>query len=94
MKKIAFFCIPAHGHTNPMLPVAAQLIKRGNSVRFYSFNEFKEKITATGAEYAEIVKANGVIVAEDTEEPSGETQNPVLDTSTGDTSVGDTSTGD
>ncbi len=51
MKKIAFFCIPAHGHTNPMLPVAAQLIKRGNSVRFYSFNEFKEKITATGAEY-------------------------------------------
>ena len=51
MKKIAFFCIPAHGHTNPMLPVAAELVKRGNTVRFYSFNEFEEKIRATGAEY-------------------------------------------
>ncbi len=51
MKKIAFFCIPAHGHTNPMLPVAAELVKRGNAVRFYSFNEFKERIAATGAEF-------------------------------------------
>lgn len=51
MKKIAFFCIPAHGHTNPMLPVAAELVKRGNAVRFYSFNEFETKIKATGAEF-------------------------------------------
>lgn len=51
MKKIAMFCIPAHGHTNPMLPVAAELVKRGNIVRFYSFNEFEKKIQATGAEY-------------------------------------------
>lgn len=51
MKKIVFFCIPAHGHTNPMLPVAAELVSHGNVVRFYSFDEFKEKIKATGAEY-------------------------------------------
>lgn len=51
MKKIAFFCIPAHGHTNPMLPVAAALVRRGSSVRFYSFNMFAEKIKATGAEF-------------------------------------------
>ena len=51
MKKIAFFCIPAHGHTNPMLPVAAELVRRGNVVRFYSFDEFGEKIRATGAEF-------------------------------------------
>lgn len=51
MKKIAFFCIPAHGHTNPMLPVAAELVKRGNAVRFYSFHEFEKKIRATGAEF-------------------------------------------
>lgn len=51
MKKIACFCIPAHGHTNPMLPVAAELVKRGNVVRFYSFDEFENKISATGAEY-------------------------------------------
>ena len=51
MKKIAFFCIPAHGHTNPMLPVAAELVKRGNRVRFYSFSDFEDKIRATGAEF-------------------------------------------
>ena len=51
MKKIAFFCIPAHGHTNPMLPVAAELVRRGNTVRFYSFNEFENKIKATGADF-------------------------------------------
>lgn len=51
MKKIAFFCIPAHGHTNPMLPVAAELVRRGNDVRFYSFGEFEEKIKAAGAEF-------------------------------------------
>ena len=51
MKKIAFFCIPAHGHTNPMLPVAAELVRRGDAVRFYSFDEFEAKIKATGAEF-------------------------------------------
>ena len=51
MKNIAFFCIPAHGHTNPMLPVASELVKRGHTVRFYSFNEFESRIKATGAEF-------------------------------------------
>lgn len=51
MKKIAFFSIPAHGHTNPMLPVAAELVRRGNAVRFYSFNEFEKKIKDAGAEF-------------------------------------------
>ena len=51
MKRIAFFSIPAHGHTNPMLPVAAELVRRGNTVRFYSFDEFREKIVATGADF-------------------------------------------
>ncbi len=51
MKKIMIFCIPAHGHTNPILPVAKELVQRGNEVRFYSFDEFREKILATGAEY-------------------------------------------
>ena len=51
MKRIAFFCIPAHGHTNPMLPVAVELVSRGNTVKFYSFNEFKSKIENSGAEF-------------------------------------------
>ena len=41
MKKIAVFCIPAHGHTNPMLPVAEELVRRGDEVRFYSFEDFR-----------------------------------------------------
>ena len=51
MKKIAAFCIPAHGHTNPMLPVAEELVRRGDEVRFYSFEDFREKIEKTGAVY-------------------------------------------
>jgi len=51
LKKIFFFCIPAHGHTNPMLPVASALVKRGNTVRFYSFDAFEKKIKATGATF-------------------------------------------
>ena len=56
MKKIAFFCIPAHGHTNPMLPVAKELVDRGDEVRFYSFDQFGEKIKATGAEFISCTK--------------------------------------
>lgn len=51
MKHIMFFCIPAHGHTNPMLPAAKELVSRGHEVRFYSFHEFEEKIKKTGAEF-------------------------------------------
>ncbi len=51
MKKIAVFCIPAHGHTNPLLPVVTELVHRGDQVRFYSFEEFREKIEKTGTEF-------------------------------------------
>ena len=51
MKHIMFFCIPAHGHTNPMLPAAKELVSRGHEVRFYSFHEFEEKIKKTGAKF-------------------------------------------
>ena len=51
MKRIAVFCIPAHGHTNPMLAVVRELVGRGDEVRFYSFGEFREKIERTGATF-------------------------------------------
>lgn len=51
MKNIAFFCIPAFGHTNPLLPIARELVERGHHVRFYSFDLFKEKIESTKATY-------------------------------------------
>ena len=49
--RIMWFCIPAHGHTNPTLEVVRELVRRGHEVRYYSFEEFREKIEATGAVY-------------------------------------------
>ncbi len=51
MKRVAVFCIPAHGHTNPMLAVVRELVARGDEVRFYSFDEFRGKIERTGAAF-------------------------------------------
>lgn len=51
MSKIAFFCIPAHGHTNPTLEVVRELIRLGNEVWYYSYDILKDKIEATGARY-------------------------------------------
>ncbi|MBQ8823461.1 MAG: glucosyltransferase [Lachnospiraceae bacterium] len=51
MSKIVFFCIPAHGHTNPTLPVVKELVALGHEVYYYSFNEFKEKLENAGAHF-------------------------------------------
>lgn len=51
MARIAFFCIPAHGHTNPTLGVVKELTGRGHRVRYYSYEPFREKIQAAGAEF-------------------------------------------
>lgn len=49
MSKIVFFCIPAHGHTNPTLGVVRELISRGHQVFYYSYNMMRDKIESTGA---------------------------------------------
>ena len=46
---IAFFCIPAHGHTNPTLAVVRELTARGHTVRYYTTEAFRAKIEAAGA---------------------------------------------
>lgn len=51
MSKIVFFCIPAHGHTNPTLPVVKELVGLGHEVFYYGFNEFKDKIECAGAHF-------------------------------------------
>ena len=51
MSKIVFFCIPAHGHTNPTLGVVRELISRGHQVWYYSYNMLREKIESTGATF-------------------------------------------
>ena len=49
MSKVVFFCIPAHGHTNPTLGVVRELISRSHQVWYYSYNILREKIEAAGA---------------------------------------------
>lgn len=51
MSKIVFFCIPAHGHTNPTLGVVDELVHRGHEVWYYSYTPFREKIESLGAKF-------------------------------------------
>lgn len=51
MARIVFFCIPAHGHTNPTLGVVKELTDRGHAVFYYSYKPFREKIEAAGAKF-------------------------------------------
>lgn len=49
--KIAWFCIPAHGHTNPTLGIVRELTKAGHQIYYFSFEMFREKIEAAGATF-------------------------------------------
>ena len=51
MAKIVFFCIPAHGHTNPTLAVVRELVARGHQVWYYSYQLMRRKIEAAGATF-------------------------------------------
>ncbi len=51
MYRIVFFNIPAHGHTNPTLGVVRELIRRGHTVLYYSYENMREKIEQTGATF-------------------------------------------
>ena len=50
MSHIAFFCIPAWGHTNPTVEVVRTLVRQGHQVRYYSFAPFQDKLKDAGAE--------------------------------------------
>ena len=49
--KIAWFCIPAHGHTNPTLGLVKTLTDAGHQVFYFSFEDFREKIEKAGATF-------------------------------------------
>lgn len=51
MAKIAYVGLPAHGHTNPTLPVVKELVQRGHEVRYYNSEAFREKLTPTGVDF-------------------------------------------
>lgn len=49
--KIAWFCIPAHGHTNPTLRLVKEMTAAGHEIVYFSFEQFREKIESAGAEF-------------------------------------------
>lgn len=51
MSKVIYFSIPGHGHINPVLPLIKELTAKGETVIFYSFDSFKEKIENAGAQF-------------------------------------------
>ena len=51
MAKVLFLSLPAHGHTNPTLPLVRELADRGETVIYYSIDAFRSAVTATGAHF-------------------------------------------
>ena len=49
--KVAWFCIPAHGHTNPTLGLVKALTDAGHQIWYFSFETFRKKIEKTGATF-------------------------------------------
>ena len=49
--KIAWFCVPAHGHTNPTLGLVRELTGAGHQIWYFSFEDFREKIEQAGATF-------------------------------------------
>ena len=47
--KICWFCIPAHGHTNPTLGLVREMTKAGHEIYYFSFEIFREKLENAGA---------------------------------------------
>lgn len=49
--RIAFLNVPARGHTNPTLPVVAELARRGAQVTYWSAGSFRDAIERAGAAF-------------------------------------------
>ncbi|PZD97380.1 hypothetical protein DNH61_03265 [Paenibacillus sambharensis] len=50
MKKLLVFMLPAHGHINPTLSVANELVRRGYDIIYYTTEEFSTRVRGAGAE--------------------------------------------
>lgn len=51
MATLLFFNQPEQGHTNPTLPLVAELVRRGEQVIYYSLEDFRGAIEQTGATF-------------------------------------------
>ena len=49
MSDVLFLAVPSHGHVNPTLGLAAELVRRGERVTYFASEPFRERVEATGA---------------------------------------------
>lgn len=56
MARFLFSPVAATGHINPGLPIAAELVRRGHQVRWYTSPRFEQKVRSVGAHYVPYVK--------------------------------------
>ncbi|WP_127529472.1 macrolide family glycosyltransferase [Paenibacillus kobensis] len=52
MTRGIYFGIDLHGHVNPTLGLMRELTDRGEQIRYYTGEQFRERVEATGAEFA------------------------------------------
>lgn len=64
MARVIFFGTPAHGHINPTLPIVTELTRSGEEVFYFSTEEFRQKIVATGAIYRKYPEVRGFDISE------------------------------
>src|SRR5579871_810639 len=57
MARFLFAPVAATGHVNPGLPIAAELVRRGHEVRWYTTPRFEEKVCSVGAQYVPYTRA-------------------------------------
>lgn len=57
MARIVVLSVPAYGHLNPVLPIVAELVRRGHDVVVYDEPPFEPVIRATGAGFVAYPKA-------------------------------------
>jgi MGT family glycosyltransferase len=51
MSDVLFLAVPSHGHVNPTLGLAAELVRRGERVTYFASEPFRERVEATGATF-------------------------------------------
>ena len=51
MTRISFVNMGGHGHVNPTLPVVQELVRRGVEVTYFTTEEFRDAVLATGARF-------------------------------------------
>jgi len=57
LAQIVFLSVPAYGHLNPVLPIIAELVRRGHAVTVYDEPPFEAVFRATGADFVAYPKA-------------------------------------